>query len=226
MKVMPYRTTALAVVRRLARIFTPRRGAVLVGSLLVAWLICAAAPLRAAPLEPDVMISQFNDGLISAMKQSGKLGFRRRYNTLVGVVDATFDIALMTRMAVGPGWDTLPEDQQHRIGDGFRRFITAMFAERFDDYSGEKFEVGTKRTMGTGTLVANQMVTPSGERIQLNYLMHETPQGWRVVDVYLNGTISELAVHRSEFTAILKRSGAEGLIMALERKTQDLPAPG
>jgi hypothetical protein len=47
-----------------------------------------------------------------------------------------------------------------------------------------------------------------------------------VVDVYLNGTISELAVHRSEFTAILKRSGPEGLIMALERKTQDLPAPG
>jgi phospholipid transport system substrate-binding protein len=225
MVVISCRTAALVVVRHLAKIVA-QRPALLVGSALIACCVGLAAPLRAAPIEPGAVIGQFNDSLLAAMAQGGELGYHRRYDILARTVDSTFDVALMTKMAVGPGWETLPEDQQRRITEAFKRFMTAVFAARFDGYSGEKFEIGNKRTMGAGTLLENQMVAPSGERIQINYLMHETAQGWRVVDVYLNGTISELAVHRSEFTAILKRSGPEGLITALERKSQNPPAPG
>jgi phospholipid transport system substrate-binding protein len=225
MVVISCRIAALVVVRHLAKIFA-QRPALLVGSALIACCVGFAAPLRAAPAEPGAVISQFNDSLLAAMAQGGRPGYHHRYDILARTVESTFDVALMTKMAVGPGWGALPEDQQNRITEAFTRFMTAVFAARFDDYSGEKFEIGNKRAMGAGMLVENQMVMPNGERIQINYLMHETPQGWRVVDVYLNGTISELAVHRSEFTAILKRSGPEGLITALERKTQTPPAPG
>jgi phospholipid transport system substrate-binding protein len=198
----------------------------LAGAMLLLALVAVPAPLRAAPVEPGAVIGQFNASLLAAMAQGGTLGYDRRYGILAGPIDATFDVALMTKIAVGPSWDSLPEAQQHRISEAFRGFITAVFAQRFDDYSGEQFQVGGNRAMGSGTLVESLMVMPSGERIRLNYLMHETPEGWRVVDVYLDGTISELAVHRSEFTAILRRSGVEGLILALERKTQNPPAPG
>ncbi|MBV8650086.1 MAG: ABC transporter substrate-binding protein [Alphaproteobacteria bacterium] len=225
MVVISCRIAALVVARHLAKIFA--RGPVLmVGSALIACCVGFAVPLRAAPLEPGAVVGQFNDSLLAAMAQGGRLGYHHRYDILARTVESTFDVALMTKIAVGPGWDALPPDQQHRITEAFKGFMTAVFAARFDDYAGEKFEIGNKRTMGTGTLVENQMVMSNGERIQINYLMHETPQGWRVVDVYLNGTISELAVHRSEFTAILKRSGPEGLITALERKTQNPPEPG
>jgi phospholipid transport system substrate-binding protein len=222
MVVMPRRAASNMVARRFAAIFARSAGVALAGAILVA----ASTPLRAAPLEPAAVVGLFNDSLLAAMVREGNLGYRSRYDILAGVIDKTFDIALMTRMAVGPGWAGLPADQQHRIIDAFRRFITAIFAERFDAYAGEKFEIQGGRAMGTGILVENQLVPPSGERVQINYLMHEAADGWRVVDVYLNGTISELAVHRSEFTAILKRSGPEGLIAALDRKSQNLPAPG
>jgi phospholipid transport system substrate-binding protein len=226
MVVMPYGAASILIVRRLARLVGRNAGVALASSMLLCLLISTSTPLRAAPADPTAVVGQFNDSLLAAMAQGGKLGYRRRYDILAGVVDATFDLSLMTRMAVGPEWVRLPESQQQRITDAFRRFITAIFAERFDDYAGEKFEIQGGRPMGTGTLVENQLVSPSGERVQINYLMHETPEGWRAVDIYLNGTISELAVHRSEFTAIMKRSGAEGLILTLERKTQNLPAPG
>jgi phospholipid transport system substrate-binding protein len=224
MVVMRCRAASIRVARRYARIFTRSASAALVGAILVVCLVCASVPLRAAPLEPaSVVVDAFNDELLAAMKHGGKLSFRARYDILAGVVDKTFDIALMTRMAVGPGWAALPEDQQRRITDAFRRFITTIFAARFDDYAGETFVIQGGRAMGPGTLVENLLVMPGGERIQINYLMHETAEGWRAVDVYLNGTISELAVHRSEFTAILKRSGPEGLIAELDRKSQHTP---
>jgi phospholipid transport system substrate-binding protein len=226
MVVMPCRAASILNARRSARMFARRAGAALAGAILVALVISASAPLRAAPLEPATVVGQFNDSLLAAMAQQGTPGYRSRYDILAAVVDKTFDISLMTRMAVGPGWVALPEDQQRRLTDAFRRFITSIFAARFDAFAGETFVIQGGRAMGSGTLVENQLVTPGGERIQINYLMHETPDGWRAVDVYLNGTISELAVHRSEFTAILKRSGAEGLIAALDRKTQYALAPG
>jgi hypothetical protein len=37
-----------------------------------------------------------------------------------------------------------------------------------------------------------------------------------ISDVHLDGSISQLAVHRSEFHSILQREGVEGLVMALQ----------
>ena len=42
---------------------------------------------------------------------------------------------------------------------------------------------------------------------------------WKVVDVYLSGTISELATRRSEFSAILNSGGPNALIESLRQQT-------
>jgi phospholipid transport system substrate-binding protein len=47
---------------------------------------------------------------------------------------------------------------------------------------------------------------------------------WQIADVYLNGTISELAIRRSEFASILQRQGVDGLIAELNRKADLLSA--
>jgi len=52
--------------------------------------------------------------------------------------------------------------------------------------------------------------------------MHETPQGWRAVDVLLNGTISQVAVQRSDFRALLTSGGPDALIASLRQKTASL----
>ena len=58
----------------------------------------------------------------------------------------------------------------------------------------------------------------------INYLMHQQDRSWRIADVYLTGTVSELATRRSEFTAILARQGVDGLVATLDRKTEMLLA--
>ena len=67
-------------------------------------------------------------------------------------------------------------------------------------------------------MVQTKIVKSNGESTTLNYLMHDNRGSWRISDVYLDGSISQLAVHRSEFVSVMRRDGVDGLVMALNRK--------
>ncbi|MDQ6684994.1 MAG: ABC transporter substrate-binding protein, partial [Pseudomonadota bacterium] len=77
-------------------------------------------------------------------------------------------------------------------------------------------------TRGDNRVVRTTLIQAKGEPIALNYLSHATADGWRAFDVYLSGTISELATRRSEFGAILKSGGAAALIASLRERTAKL----
>jgi phospholipid transport system substrate-binding protein len=72
--------------------------------------------------------------------------------------------------------------------------------------------------------VLSRIVKASGEPVPLDYVFTETSSGWRAVDIYLQGTISELAIYRSEFASVLNREGYDGLIRRIEEKIARLRA--
>jgi phospholipid transport system substrate-binding protein len=53
-------------------------------------------------------------------------------------------------------------------------------------------------------------------------MMRQEGGGWLVSDIYLDGTISEIATRRSEFAAIVRSQGVDGLVAALNRKADML----
>jgi phospholipid transport system substrate-binding protein len=75
-----------------------------------------------------------------------------------------------------------------------------------------------ERPYGPATLVETRIVKSDGDPVAINYLMRRNGDVWQIADVYLTGTISELATRRSEFTSILRSQGIDGLIAALNRK--------
>jgi phospholipid transport system substrate-binding protein len=160
----------------------------------------------------------FYDALLHTMKQGERLGQDGRYAALEPVVRRSFDIPYMTRVAVGSSWSTLSDAKRQQLTEAFGRYITATWADRFDSYSGEKLEIGGERPYGAAVLVDTRIVKPDGEPVSINYLMRRDAGAWRIGDVYLTGTISELATRRSEFSAVLRRHGVDGLIDALNRK--------
>ena len=171
-------------------------------------------------------IRAFYDALLDVMRRAKALGVHGRYDALAPVIRATFDLAAMTRISVGPRWNTIPPEQQAALIDGFTRMTIATYASRFDGYSGERFEVDPAiETRKTGSVVHTRLVQSNGEPIAINYLMRHSAPGWKVVDVYLTGTISELATRRSEFSAILDAGGATKLIDTLKQQTDQLLQP-
>jgi phospholipid transport system substrate-binding protein len=69
-----------------------------------------------------------------------------------------------------------------------------------------------------GVIVKSQIVKANGEPVKIDYLMRRSGDSWLISDIYLDGAISEVATRRSEFAAILKTEGIDGLIAALNRK--------
>ena len=129
----------------------------------------------------------------------------------------------MTRIAVGPEWNSFSPVDQTALVDNFTRMTIATYASRFDGYSGERFEVEPEsEARTTGRIVHTKLIQASGEPIALDYLLRDSGGSWKVVDVYLTGTISELATRRSEFAAILKSGGPGALIASLQQKTDAL----
>ncbi|HEV2301014.1 MAG TPA: ABC transporter substrate-binding protein, partial [Stellaceae bacterium] len=150
--------------------------------------------------------------------------FDQRYQLLQPAIERAFDLGLMTRIAVGPEWVDLPAAQQQELAAAFARYTIATYASRFDGYSGERFVVEpTSVPNPNGVIVESRLVQSDGKPVTLNYLMRRGARGtWQIIDVYLSGTISELATRRSEFVAVLQRDGAKGLVRLLQRRAAAL----
>ena len=71
-------------------------------------------------------------------------------------------------------------------------------------------------------LAQTRITSASGETHELDYVMRRSSGGWKAVDVLADGSISRVAVQRSDFRRLVARGGAEALIQSLNQKTSDL----
>jgi phospholipid transport system substrate-binding protein len=190
--------------------------------VLVCWLLFwSPIPAVAAP-GPTEAVQQFYAHLLDTMQHAAALGAKGRYQKLEPVLLASFDIPFMARLSIGPLWYRLTPDQKQRAAAAYGRYIGAVYATRFDDYAGERFQILGQQQIKHGTLVRTQIIKSDGEPVSINYVVHDNDTAWQIRDVYLSGTISELATRRSEFAAILRTAGIDGLIASLNKKADDL----
>jgi phospholipid transport system substrate-binding protein len=193
----------------------------LAGTALAMTLSSARFALAAEP-QPGQVVHGFYDTLLATMKEGQRLGFAGRRDRLAPAVKKAFDLPRMTRLAVGLRWQGLTSQQQADLISAFTDYSIATYASRFTDYAGERFEVDPNPTASDRDLIVHtKLIRKTGDPVQLDYLMTSDGSVWRIVDVYLSGTISELATRRSEFSAVLNRGGAEALVEALRKKATE-----
>jgi phospholipid transport system substrate-binding protein len=195
------------------------------------FLFAAAAALvvwqggesRAAAM-PAATLNSFYDTLLAVMKEGPRLGFAGRRQKLGPAILQAFDLPLMTRLVVGLPWPSLSLEDQKELVAAFSEFSIATYANQFDDFSGERFEIDPKAAPAPGNdvIVKTKLIQSNGEPVQLDYLLRQEQAEWRIIDVFLSGTISQLAARRSEFSGILREQGVRGLIAVLRQKTKAL----
>jgi phospholipid transport system substrate-binding protein len=191
-------------------------------ALFLALFALSPSPAAAMGNGGTDTVRSLYDTLLTTMRNGPALGARGRYARIEPVVRQVFDIPFMTRLAVGPEWNSLDEGQRQQVAQAFERYIAAIYAERFDSYAGERLQVTGERQSPGGTIITSQIVKSNGEPVNVNYLVRNNGGMWQIADVYLDGTISELATRRSEFASILRTGGINGLIQALNTKANAL----
>jgi len=189
----------------LAGIVTPRRG---------------RAQDTSGPTAP---IQALNDGLIAVMRAGKATPFRDRFHMLTPTIDRVFDLPGILRVSVGLHWDDVDAAQQAILLKVFRGFTVVSYVANFDSYDGQRFEIAPAlRAIGTDQVVNTKFVPTTGDADRIDYVMHQEGAAWKVVDVLLDGTISRVAVQRSDFRGVLAHGGAPALIASLQRKVVDL----
>jgi phospholipid transport system substrate-binding protein len=200
-----------------------------VASLLAALaLVSAPAGVRAADGGSGgavAVIDQLHATMLDVMKRSSQLDYQQRFDLLAPAIARAYDLDFMARKSLGRGFDGLDPADQKRWLALFRTYMVANYAGRFHGGDkGQRFETLREEPSAQSTvLVLTKLIEPGGE-VALNYRMRETGGQWKVVDVYLKGTVSELALRRSDFTATMDREGFPALIANLEGKIADLAA--
>jgi phospholipid transport system substrate-binding protein len=177
---------------------------------------------QAAAVGGSGTVQGLYDALLSTMKNGGTLGGSGRFAKLAPVIRGSFDVASMARLSVGPLWTGLSEAQRQEVTESYGRYISAIYADRFDSYNGQKLEVTGEQPASFGLLVKSRIIKSNGEPVEVDYVMRQNGESWLIADIYLDSAISEVATRRSEFAAILKTQGIDGLIAALNRKADIL----
>ncbi len=198
------------------------RSAVALHAVAAAVLIVQApTPATAAPADPAAArVDAFDEALLAAMKAGASAGAKGRDRMLTPAVESAFDLPTMARYAVGTPWATMTPAQRADVVHAFERYTTANYAHNFDAFSGQKFVLQGVQTRGADKIVQIQLVSPHEEAHTLMYRVHETPAGWKILDVYYNG-ISQLTTRRADL-ATSAAGGAPALVSHLDELTSRL----
>ncbi|GIW42262.1 MAG: toluene tolerance protein [Candidatus Binatia bacterium] len=186
----------------------------------------AAAPTPAIDAAtPTRVVERFHETLVSVLQEAETLAYEGRFRRLEPAIERAFDLEFMARFAIGTAWNDLDEGQRRTWVEQFRAFTIANYASRLRRYGGERFEVLGEEPAARGTVfVRTRVVRPGDEDVSLVYRLRETEQGWRIVDVYAKGTVSELALRRSEYSSVLRKDGFTRLLEVIQGKISELAA--
>ncbi|MBX9815340.1 MAG: ABC transporter substrate-binding protein [Sphingomonas sp.] len=166
-----------------------------------------------AQSDPKAPVEALDEGLLAIMKGGAKLGQSGRAAQIGPVIDRSFDLALMARLAVGAPWlQATPADRAALVA-AFRRLTISEYAHNFDNWSGETFRVDPNvDARGTDRLVKTTLIVPRDAPVSIAYRLRESGGQWRIIDVFYKNSISQLATRRSDFEGILRSGGVKALV--------------
>jgi phospholipid transport system substrate-binding protein len=184
--------------------------------------LLASVPARAADPAAE-RVQGFYNVLLDTMKKGPQLGMQGRYQALEPAVDGAFDIPAMIQFIVGPSWSTLKDGDRNNLIVAFRRMTVANYAANFAKYGGEQFNVDPNVQQRGPDKIVQTTLVPSGEKpVPLIYRMRQASSGWKIIDVFLNGYVSELAMRRSDFASTLTSGSAPALVTKMNQISDGL----
>jgi phospholipid transport system substrate-binding protein len=184
------------------------------------------APVAAiAETSPSAPVEALDQGILALMRAAHTSGFAQRAQMFTPVAQAAFDLPRIVRDSVGPRFASFAPAVQAELLDVFTQFTVASYVANFNGYNGERFDILPElRHAGSDEVVQTHLVQAGGEPVKLDYVVHHDDDGWKIVDVLLNGSISRVAVQRSDFRALLSGGDAGPLIASLRSKGTRLAA--
>jgi phospholipid transport system substrate-binding protein len=181
-------------------------------------------------LGPEELVKRVTQEVLDAVKGDAELAAGDRQKMLKLAEDKVLphiDFGEAARLALGRSWAKATPEQRKQVVAEFRAMLVRTYASAIDAYRGQTLHVLPVRMKpaDTDVTVRNRYVRPGATPVMIEYQMHKTAQGWKIYDIVVEG-VSLVITYRSEFDAVVKQDGIEGLIRRLAEKNTPPPLPG
>ncbi len=181
---------------------------------------CVSSSVLADEVTARQLVEEFQNELISVMKQGKSLGFQGRYDKLDVAVKKSHDLPKIARIVVGKQWEELTPEQQAKLEAVFSKLSVSAYAHNFKDYAGESFSFVSEEETGRGGVVIHTNLLIPGEKdVKFDYMMKKKDDGWQIINIIADG-VSDLALKRSDYTSVLSREGFDALITKITEKIE------
>ncbi len=193
-------------------------------ALLVLALALCTGPAPLAQTEaPTAAVVKLQESLIRSMRDADS--FDRRYRRLAAVMDETFDMTHIAKVALGRHWRDLDSRQQAAFIARFRELSIATFVQRFSGNGGASFgPLKQKPMVRGGVVVESELARPKADPLLFSYQLHAVDGRWQIINIVVDG-ISDLALKRAEYNTVMEESGFDGLMKLLDRQLASKRSP-
>jgi phospholipid transport system substrate-binding protein len=196
-------------------------------------ILCAgflAGTAFAQPLSPQELVQKITNDVLAAVKSDKELAAGDRQKAVQVAEQKVLpyvDFEYATRLAVGRAWRQATPEQKQRLVKEFRNMLVRTYSNSVSAYQGQTLKVlparGKGETSDDEATVHTQFVRPGGQPLPIDFQMRKAGDAWKVYDIVVEG-VSLVLTYRSEFDALVKQQGIDGLIQALAQK--NIPAAG
>ena len=193
------------------------------GAVALAGVI-AMSSFSAHAATPEETITLFTDAILEAMDDEADSSMLDRYEIMYDGVGETFDLKVLARATINRVyWKTWSGEQQADYAEMLHRYQSAVLADRFEPGSDISFTIDNTIDAPRGTkIVETSIIRDDDDDIGLDYRLVKRSDRWRIIDIYLDSKISEVAMRRSEYSAVVRDEGYDALMTALEDQIIDV----
>jgi phospholipid transport system substrate-binding protein len=201
------------------------RRRLIAGSLALLGSLVAARGARAVPsaAAAEQVVQRLVDQVWQLLAEGGAEQVDNQ--DLVSVLDEGTDLSLLGRLVLGRHWRQANPRQRTEYLHLFRRYMLQTFVQRLRQYAGgdlgqpgARLQIIASRPVGQrDILVQSRVAPPTSQPLRVDWRLRERPGEPVIIDLIVEG-ISLLVTQRSEFAAVLERSGVDGLLAELRAR--------
>jgi len=186
-------------------------------ALLVARDAVAGVPTEQLRGSIDLVLKIVTD---PELKKEGRTAERRR--RIRAVVNQIFDFTEISQRSLGRHWQARTPAEREQFVALFGDLLENAYITKIESYSGEKIQYPGDVIDGDRALVKTRIVTKQETEIPVDYRMFLNGGRWAVYDVSIEG-ISLIGNYRTQFNAVIQRSGYPDLVAKLKAKQAERP---
>lgn len=177
-------------------------------------------PVFATPSAQTIVKETVDEVKRTVDAEKGKMTEQELDEKLRVIISPVFDFKEMARRSLAAHWSKASADQQVEFVSLFSDLLASNYIKKIrENVQNSNFSVDREQSTGPESTLVRTKVVFEGKNVVIDYRLRMKDNSWKIYDVVIEN-IGLVSNYRSEFSAIVDKSGINGLIQKLRDKSK------